>query len=211
VAALASGELLALTGYSLVNVFAGLALAIVTGIAVGLAVGVLLKPLAAYVLPFLRICEKLNPFALLPVFLLLLGIGREQKIAVVFWVAVWPLLFATIDGAKALDSEIIKATRSMGASSRELVLKAVAPMMVPSFFAGMKSSAQLSFFMIIASEMMGSSYGLGWYFLSISHAYRLGMMYGVILFITLLAIGVNVLFTMLERHFSRWRPELSLD
>jgi NitT/TauT family transport system permease protein len=205
--ALANGEMLEYTAISLVNVLAGLALSIAVGIGAGLLIGIYAKRFSRYLLPFLRICEKLNPFALLPIFVLIFGIGREEKIAVVFWVSVWPLLFATIDGVSHLDVDTLKSARAMGAKRWTLLYKVIIPMMTPTIFSGMKSSAQVAFFMIIASEMMAASTGLGWYFMKIKTAYQPPLMYGIILFITVLAILVNVLFTVVEKRVSKWRVE----
>jgi NitT/TauT family transport system permease protein len=205
--ALTQGEVLKYTAISLVNVLAGLVLAIAVGVIVGLLVGIYLKRLARYLMPFLRICEKLNPFALLPVFVLIFGIGQEEKIAVVFWVSIWPLLFATIDGVSNLDTDTLKSARAMGATRGKLLYKVIIPMMAPTIFSGMKSSAQVAFFMIIASEMMAASTGLGWYYMKIKNAYQPPLMYGVILFITVLAIAVNVLFSVIEKRVSRWKTK----
>jgi NitT/TauT family transport system permease protein len=205
--ALVNGELLEYTAISLINVLAGLALSILAGISVGLLIGVYSRRLSRYFMPFLRICEKLNPFALLPIFVLIFGIGREEKIAVVFWVSVWPLLFATIDGVSSLDVDTLKSARAMGAKRWTLLRKVIIPMMTPTIFSGMKGSAQVAFFMIIASEMMAASTGLGWYFMKIKTAYQPPLMYGIILFITVLAILVNLLFTVIEKRVSKWRVE----
>jgi NitT/TauT family transport system permease protein len=205
--ALIEGEMLRYTAISLINVLIGLALAIVVGIVVGLLAGIYLKRFSRYLLPFLRVCEKLNPFALLPVFVLLFGIGRLEKVAVIFWVAVWPLLFATIDGIGNLDVDLLKSARAMGASRKKLLFKVIIPMMTPTIFSGMKNSAQIAFFMIIASEMMASNAGLGWYFTKVKTAYQPPLMYGIILFITVLAILVNIAFTVVEKRLSRWRTD----
>jgi NitT/TauT family transport system permease protein len=200
-----NGELLEYTAISLFNVLVGLSLAIGVGIAVGLLIGIYLKRLSRYLMPFLRVCEKLNPFALLPIFVLIFGIGRQEKIAVVFWVSVWPLLFATIDGVGTLDIDTLKSARAMGAGRWTMLYKVIVPLMTPTIFSGVKSSAQVAFFMIIASEMMASNIGLGWFFMKVKTAYQPPLMYGIILFITVLAIGVNVLFTLVEKRVSRWR------
>ncbi|MDR1714032.1 MAG: ABC transporter permease [Coriobacteriales bacterium] len=205
--AFAQGDLLRYAAISVVNVLAGLALSIFFGISVGLLAGIYLKRFSRYLLPFLRVCEKLNPFALLPIFVLIFGIGRVEKIAVVFWVSVWPLLFSTIDGLVNLDVDTLRSARSMGAKRLVLLRKVIVPMMTPTIFSGIKSSAQVAFFMIIASEMMASSTGLGWYYMKVKTAYQPPLMYGIVLFITAMAILVNLLFTLIEKRFSKWRVQ----
>ncbi len=200
-----SGELFSHMLVSLGRAGMGFLLALVLAIPAGFVVGTYFKNVEKALLPFLRMLEKLNPFALFPVFMILFGIGNLEKTVVIFWVAQWPLLFNTAAGAKSIDINMIKSARSMGANRKTVFLKVILPWAVPNIFTGIKISAQLAFFMIIASEMMGSSQGLGWYYLSSSQAYQIPLMYGIILFITLLAVIMNVLFTKLEKHFLVWK------
>ena len=185
---LRSGTLFSMTWYSLTNIGLGF--------------------LERILLPFLRICEKLNPFALFPVFMILFGIGRLEKVMIVLWVAQWPLLFSTMEGARNLDRSIMKSARAMGARKWNLLLKVIVPLALPYLFTGLKTSAQLAFFMIIASEMVGANTGLGWMYLNASLSYNVPMMYGIILYITLLAIAINLAFTKVEKRFSVWKPSV---
>jgi NitT/TauT family transport system permease protein len=208
---LVDGKLIEPTLFSLSNVALGLLLAIVVGIALGFAVGLYLRHIDQVFLPFFRICEKLNPFALFPIFIILFGIDRLEKVMVVFWVSLWPLIFSTVDGVRALDRGLLKSALSMGAQRQKLFVKVIIPLMLPSLFAGLRQSATLAFFMIIASEMIGASDGLGWLYLVANHAYNLPLMYGIILFITVLAIAINLLFTLIERRFQAWKPSISYE
>lgn len=200
-----SGELFIHTFISLQRVAMGFALSLVIGIPAGFLLGTFFKTFEKILLPFLRILEKLNPFALFPIFMIFFGIGNTEKVAVIFWVALWPLLFNTISGTKGIDPMMLKSARSMGANRKILLFKVILPAAVPSIFTGIKISAQISFFMIIASEMIGSSQGLGWYYLSTNQAYQIPMVYGIILFITVLSVIINVLCSKIERHFLVWK------
>lgn len=200
-----SGELLSHMKISLLRAVSGFLLAAVIAIPMGFLLGTFFKTFEKALLPFLRMLEKLNPFALFPVFMILFGIGNVEKIAIIFWVAQWPLLFNTIAGTRSIEPNMIKSARSMGANKKVLFFKVILPAAVPGIFTGVKISAQVSFFMIIASEMAGSSQGLGWYYLSCSQAYNVPLMYGIILFITVLSVIINVLFTRLEKHFLVWK------
>jgi NitT/TauT family transport system permease protein len=205
------GKLTGPTLFSLSNVALGLALAIIVGIVLGFVVGLYLRRVDRIFLPFFRICEKLNPFALFPIFIILFGIARLEKVMVVFWVSLWPLLFSTVDGTHNLDRALLKSALSMGAKRGKLLTKVILPLMLPSIFSGLRLSATLAFFMIIASEMVGANDGLGWLYLVANHAYNLPLMYGIILFITLLAIIINVLFSFIERRFQSWKPSASFE
>jgi len=200
-----SGELIYHMRISLFRALWGFLLAAVISIPMGFLLGTFFKTFEKALLPFLRMLEKLNPFALFPVFMILFGIGNLEKIAIIFWVAQWPLLFNTIAGTRSIEPNMIKAARSMGANKKVLFFKVILPAAVPGIFTGVKIAAQVSFFMIVASEMAGSSQGLGWYYLSCSQSYHVPLMYGIILFITVLSVIINLLFTRLEKHFLVWK------
>ncbi len=200
-----SGELVVHMKVSLARAALGFLLAAAVAIPMGFLLGTFFKTFEKALLPFLRMLEKLNPFALFPVFMIIFGIGNLEKIALIFWVAQWPLLFNTIAGTKSIEQNMIKSAKSMGANKKVLFFKVILPASVPGIFTGVKISAQISFFMIIASEMAGSSQGLGWYYLSSSQSYQVPLMYGIILFITVLAVIINISFSKLEKHFLVWK------
>lgn len=205
--AITNGILLKHTLVSLQRVGLGFALSVAVGLFMGFLLGSFFKKLERLFIPFFRICEKLNPFAIIPVFMILFGIGTEQKVAVIFWAAFWPILFNTQEGAKNVDPQMIRAARSMGAGRIKLFTSVILPHTVPSIFTGLKLAARVSFFMIIASEVMGSSAGLGWYYVQQIIVHKLDLVYGVILYITLLAIITNEIFKALEKKFLIWREE----
>ncbi len=200
-----SGELSAHTLISLRRTVTGFLISLITALPLGFLLGTFFKTFEKALLPFLRMLEKLNPFALFPIFMIFFGIGDAEKIAIIFWVSQWPLLFNTIAGAKGVDPLMLKSARSMGATRRTVFLKVILPSAVPDIFTGIKISAQISFFMIVASELAGAYEGLGWYYLSTGQSYQVPLMFGIIIFITILSLIINVLFSRIERHFLVWK------
>lgn len=199
------------TGVSLFRVGMGFTLSIVFAIPLGFLLGTFFRPAEKILLPFFRMCEKLNPFAIIPIFMIFFGIGTAEKVAVVFWATLWPLLFNTIAGARAVDYQLIRAAKSMGATQKELFLKVIFPFALPNIFTGVEIAAQLSFFMIIASEVIGASTGLGWYYQSANVRYDLPLIYGIVLYITVLAIIINLVFGRLKKHFLVWKEAVQIE
>lgn len=206
----ASGILLEHTLISLFRVLLGFGLSLAVGIPLGFSLGTFFRPVEKLLLPFLRTCEKLNPFAIIPIFMIFFGIGTAEKVVVIFWSALWPVLFNTMDGAKDIDLNLLRAARSMGATRRQLFAKVILPYTTPNIFIGIEFAAQISFFMIIASEVIGASTGLGWYYLVSTTRYDLPLMYGIVLFITVLGIVINAVFARLKKHFLVWKEASQL-
>jgi len=192
---------------SLQRIGIGFGLAMAFGIGFGYLLGTFFKPLERLFLPFFRLCEKVNPFAIIPVFMILFGIGTPAKVAIVFWAAVWPILFNTQEAAQSINPQFVRAARAMSANKRELFFKVIVPSTVPSIFTGLKIAIRVAFFMIIASEIFGAIGGLGWYYMQVNAVYKLNLVYGTILYITVLAILFNFAFGKLEQRFMIWKED----
>lgn len=199
------------TAVSLARVGLGFALSLAVAVPLGFLLGTFFKTFERFLLPFLRMCEKLNPFAIIPIFMIFFGIGTAEKVAVIFWASQWPLLFHTIAGARSVEPQLVRAARSMGATRKELFLKVILPYTLPNIFTGVEMAAQISFFMIIASEVIGASTGLGWYYTNATVRYDLPLMYGIVLYITILAIIINVVFGRLKKHFLVWKEAVQIQ
>lgn len=206
-----SDVLLQQTAVSLGRVGMGFLLSLVIAVPLGFLLGTFFRQAEKIFIPFFRMCEKLNPFAIIPIFMIFFGIGTAEKVAVVFWATFWPLLFNTIAGARAVDYQLVRAARSMGANKHELFLKVILPYALPNIFIGVEIAAQLSFFMIIASEVIGASTGLGWYYQSANTRYDLSLIYGIVLYITILAIIINQVFGRLKKHFLVWKEAVRIE
>ncbi|MDR0813056.1 MAG: ABC transporter permease [Oscillospiraceae bacterium] len=193
------------TARSLWRIAKGFALSGSVGIVFGFLLGTYFKSLEKLFLPFFQVCEKLNPFAIIPVFMIIFGIDESEKVAIVFWAAIWPILFNTHAGAKSVDPALVKAARTMGASRFKVFVGVILPSTLPSVFTGLKLAIRVAFFMIIAAELAGATSGIGWFYIQQKVAYKLALVYGSILLITLIAIIFNALFTRLEKHFLKWK------
>jgi NitT/TauT family transport system permease protein len=157
--------------------------------------------------PLLQVLSQVNPFSIFPVFILLFGIGEVAKIAIIFWVCIWPILTNTISGVKSTDPLLVKSARSMGASKWVLFWKVVLPAASPALFAGIKMGAVISFFMLIAAEMIGASAGLGWLVLNSEVNYQISRLFAATVTIALLGLLVTNLLSRLEKRLISWRED----
>ncbi|MDR3289460.1 MAG: ABC transporter permease [Peptococcaceae bacterium] len=205
-----SGELWVQTLISLERVVKGFCLSFIIGIPLGFLLGSFFTKVERALLPFLRTCEKLNPFAIIPIFMIFFGIGTTEKVVVVFWATLWPILFNTMVGARNIEPNMLRAAQSMGASRWEMLTKVIVPNATPNIFIGIEFAAQVAFFMIIASEVIGASTGLGWYYSHAYAQYQLPLVYGTVLYITILAIVVNVFFKGLKKRLLVWKEESNI-
>ncbi|MBO3746432.1 ABC transporter permease [Streptosporangiaceae bacterium NEAU-GS5] len=189
---------------SLVRSLAGFGLAIVVAIPLGLLIG-WYRPVAEFLTPVLELFRNTSAVALLPVFILILGIGESSKIAFVMYACAWPILLNTVSGVKTVDPLLIKSARSMGLSPIRLFQKVLLPAAVPAIFTGIRLAGAYAILVLLFAEMVGAKAGLGHLINEAQSSFRITDMYAGIITISVLGLLFNALLVQLERRFSTWR------
>lgn len=141
------------------RVFTGFALAAVVAIPLGVAMG-LSSRLLAQLNPLVGILRPIPPVAWIPITLLWFGVTDGQQYFIIFIGTFFPMLLNTIAGVHGIDPVIQRAALSLGAGRKALfglTLRAA----LPNIFVGIRTSLGLGWFIIIASEMVAASTGLG--------------------------------------------------
>lgn len=199
-----SGELWTHFQASIVRSLSGFLLAIIIAIPLGMLIGwyPLVKDLFN---PILEVFRNTASLALLPVFILLLGIGETSKIAIVLFACTWPLLLNTISAVKNVDPLLIKSARSMNISSFKLFYKVILPASVPTIFTGIRMAGTSAILVLLAAEMVGAKAGLGYWISYAQFNFLVPEMYAGIITISLLGLLINYSLSSLERYFSRWK------
>lgn len=202
---LKNGQLVQHVRASLSRSLVGLSLAISLAVPVGLAIG-WSRRTAEVFSPLLELARNTAPLALLPVFILLLGIGESSKVAFVTYACSWPILLNTIAAARSVDPTLVRAARVMGFSSLQLFRKVVLPASIPAIFVGVRLAGALSLLVLVAAEMIGATAGLGYLVIYSQYNFQIGQMYVGILTITLVGLTFNQLLVRLERRLTAWKP-----
>jgi NitT/TauT family transport system permease protein len=190
---------------SLLRAFQGFLLAIAVGIPIGFLLGGWFKGFEKTVGPLLYFLSQFNPFALFAVFLLLFGIGEISKVAMIFWVAIWPLIHNAALGVRSVDPVHLKVARALGMGRLGLFRKVVLPSSVTYLFAGLRLGAATAFFMLIPAEMMGASKGLGWLITNAQVNYEIPKLYSGTLTIVVLGMIMDFGFRFVERKVVVWK------
>ncbi|EWM65094.1 ABC nitrate/sulfonate/bicarbonate transporter permease component [Micromonospora sp. M42] len=205
---LRTGQLADHVGASLTRSLTGLALAVVTAIPLGLLIG-WYRPLADLLSPLLEVFRNTAALALLPVFVLILGLGETSKIALVVYACSWPILLNTVAGAKGVDPLLIRSARSMGLNHLRLFQKVILPAAVPTVFTGVRLAGAYSILVLVAAEMVGAKAGLGYLVNYAQYNFAIPDMYAGIITISAIGLVVNQLLVAGERRFSTWRVDVT--
>ena len=189
---------------SLVRSAAGFFLAVAIAIPLGTAIA-WYPPVRQLVSPVLELFRNTAALALLPVFVLVLGIGETSKIAIVLYACFFPILLNTISGVESVDKQLLRSARVLGLSSATTFRKVVFPAALPTIFTGIRIAGAAAILVLIAAEMIGATAGLGYLINYSQYNFLIPQMYAAILTTTALGLAVNYGLVALERRFSRWR------
>ncbi|MGC5014943.1 ABC transporter permease [Streptosporangium sp. DT93] len=201
---LVSGQLVEHFQASLIRSVSGFVLAILVAVPVGLAIG-RYRPVADFLSPVLELFRNTSAVALLPVFILVLGLGEPSKIVFVFYACSWPILLNTVSGVRTVEPLLIKSARSMGLGSLRLFQKVILPAAVPTIFTGIRLAGATSILVLLFAEMVGAKAGLGYLVQDAQFSFRIPDMYAGIITISALGLLFNLLLLAVERRFSTWR------
>lgn len=198
------GELLRHIGASLTRSAVGFGLAILIAIPLGAAIA-WYRPVREFLTPALEVFRNTAALAILPVFMLLLGIGETSKIAIVLYACFFPILLATISGVATVDPQLLRSARVLGLSPVATFRKVVFPAAVPTIFTGIRISGAAAILVLLAAEMIGANAGLGFLINYAQFNFLIPKMYAAILTTSLIGVAVNYGLVALERRFSKWR------
>jgi len=199
-----SGELLRHLEASVVRSASGFFLALVLAVPLGAAIA-WYRPVREVLTPPLELFRNTAALALLPVFVLILGIGETSKVAIVTYACFFPVLLNTISGVGNVDPQLLRSARVLGLSPVTTFRKVVFPAALPTIFTGIRIAGAAAVLVLIAAEMIGATAGLGYYINYAQNNFLIAPMYAAILTTSALGLCINVGLVTLERRLSRWR------
>lgn len=191
---------------------AGLALAILVGIPLGLAFGSsnLLYRMTSAIIDFMR---SVPGVALIPLVILLLGQDLQMKATLVAYATVWPILFNTEYGIHDVDPVALQTARAFGLPRHAIFRHVVIPSAAPYIFTGIRVSASIGLIVVVGAELLaGASNGLGAFILTASES--AGKMNDVMsgAFVAgVLGVIINLLLEYAERKMFAWRQRALAD
>ncbi|MEI7788948.1 MAG: ABC transporter permease [Chlorobiaceae bacterium] len=203
-----TGQLLLHSLISLQRAAAGFGLALLIAVPFGFLMGHYIQ-FERYTDLLVQSLRNVSTFALLPIFLLLLGLGESSKIAIIFYAASWQILMNTISGVKSVDPIYIKAARSMGVSDFELFTKVILPASIPSIVIGARLGAKIALMVVIAAEMIGAKSGLGFFIQNAEFNFLVPEMYAGIFALALVGLAVNYLLVWVEKKTTSWKRDIN--
>ena len=188
---------------SLIRMGLGFAIAVIGGVVIGMALGRSRRARAATA-PIVEFLRAIPPPALLPFAILVIGVGASMKVFIIAFVCIWPILLNTIDGAAGIDPTLEDTTRVYGVDRRDNLLRVVLPAAAPQIFAGIRTAVSLALILMVISEMVASTNGIGYFVLQSQRTFAIPEMWSGILLLGILGYALNFVFVIIERRVLRW-------
>ena len=188
---------------SLARLLAGFALGVVVGIACGVLLGVstVARRTTGPIVEFLR---AIPPPALIPAAIVVFGVGDAMKVVIIATACVWPILLNAIDGVAGVDTTLLDTARSYRIRPADRLRHVILPAALPQIFAGMRTSLSIALIVMVVSEIVASTNGVGFFILESQSSFAIPEMWSGILLLGILGYGLNLGFTRVERRVLRW-------
>jgi NitT/TauT family transport system permease protein len=197
-------------GTTLSTAFAGLALGILIGVPLGAAMA--LSPAAdGFFGPLIKATYSLPKSALVPLFVLLFGIGGLTNILATVLTTLLPIVIYTYHGIHGVPRMVVWSARSMGTPDWKLLPRVLLPSASPSILTGIRIALGFAFIVTIAAEMIVSNYGIGKQIFVFGGSGSYSYMFAAVLVIMLAAFVADRILVLISNHLLRWLDPVDRD
>jgi len=199
-----SGQLLSATLSSLLVFAAGYALAIVTGVGLGVLMGGM--PRVGETLEiYVNALNSTPRVAFIPLIILWFGLFTNGKIVVVWFQAVMPILINTYAGVQNTDPDLVEAARSFGARRGQVFRFIMLPAALPYIVTGLRLGAANAMVGTVIAELYTALSGLGYLIALFGNTFQTAKLLGPVLVLAAMGMLISQLLKLLERRLARWK------
>lgn len=189
--------------YSLWRITAGLCLAILIGFPLGMIMGYFPRA-DRYLAPIVYLTYPIPKIALLPILMLLAGLGELSKILMIFLIIVFQVVVAVRDGIHAIPKEIYEPLVSLGASFGEIFREILWPASLPKFLTAVRVAMATAISVLFFTETFGTQYGIGYFIMDAWLRVNYLDMYAGIIVLSGIGLLLFGLLDFIEYQTCRW-------
>lgn len=188
---------------SLINLFSGLSLGLVIGLLLGVAIGTN-NTLAKYIEPTIDFIRSIPPVATVPIFILIFHLTPWMRISAVAFSAIFPTMLAVIQGMHSNNKTMLDTAKVFRFTWLQTIFQVRIPAAGPIIFSGIQVSLQVAFVVTIASELLGSGFGIGAFTQNSSDSFQIVDAWTGVILMGILGFAVNYVFDLIEKRVIRW-------
>jgi NitT/TauT family transport system permease protein len=193
-------------GATTMRVFAGLSIASVLGI----GIGILIRYSPVFdrlVLPTVTLLSPVSPIAWLPVAIFLFGIGNAPAIFMVVVALFFHMVLATVTQIDTINANFINVARTMGASKRQIYGRVILPAILPGMLAVLRMNLFAAWMVVLVAESTGVGYGMGQVIMLARNTFNPSLVFFTIAVIGLLGFAFDWLLRQAQRRILYWLPD----
>jgi ABC-type nitrate/sulfonate/bicarbonate transport system permease component len=195
---------------SLARLVGGWSAAAALGVILGIGVGRSARAYDYLRLP-LTLARAVPQTLLVPVLLVLFGLGPSLQVACIVLGGIWPILLNTADGARDIDQALSDSLRVARLSRARWVLWIVVPAAAPRIFTGLRITSSIALILMVVSELVGSTDGIGYQLARARATFDLPAMWAWIFLLGVLGYGLNRLLLLAQHRLLPWQPRLGQE
>lgn len=204
IAMLTDGRLATHCAISLKRLLLGFGIGTSIGILLGTAIGI--NRLSAELIePTIAILAPIPTIAWVPLLIMLLGIGDTAKIALIAFGTIFVVILHTSHGIRSTSREFVELAKVFGKGRQDLIIDVLFPAALPEIFTGMRIAMALAWTLLLVSEIIASSEGLGWLIWDARNFSRPDDLFVGMIAVGLLGRLTDYVLVSLERSSTRWR------
>ncbi len=201
-----SGTLFEHLGISLMRIMGGFLLGVIPGIILGLLMG-MYSPFRHFFQPLIMALMPIPTLALLPIIIIIFGIGETSKLVTIAGSVFFPVVINTAAGVMNIEHIYIDVAKNYGASSKDFFFKIALPGALPVMLEGVQMGQAIALLTIVAAEMMGAHQGIGYLIWTSYKAFVLTEMYVGLILISFFGYFFSLLLRWLQAKLLPWREE----
>jgi sulfonate transport system permease protein len=191
---------------SLQRVAEGYVIGALLGFLLGTVLGLYKNVNRAFV-AVIGILRPIPPIALIPFFILWLGIGETAKITVIAIGSFWPVLLNTMQGISEADKKLLEVAGVFGKSKLIMFVKIVLPSAVPAIFTGLRLGISQAWTCVVTAEMIAASAGVGFMIQYARELAQPNMLFLGIITIGLIGVIIDLVMLFLQKKIVYWKVE----
>jgi NitT/TauT family transport system permease protein len=199
-----SGELWTHLSISLERIAIGFVLAVVPGVILGLAMG-LFSPIRALIQPLIDATFPIPKIAILPLYILIFGIGETSKYAIIATGVFFPVLINTVAGVRDIDRIYLDVGKNFHASRLMMFTDIALPGALPLIAAGIKLGMGVGLLIIVSAEFVGAKSGIGYLIWSSWQVFQVEKLYVGLVVIAVIGFASAIALNWLERVLVPWK------
>jgi NitT/TauT family transport system permease protein len=199
-----SGTIAKHLGVSLARFLEGYLLAGAMAVSLGVVLGYF-RSLYSWLEMLIEFLRPMPSVAIIPVAILVLGIGDSMIVAVTLYASMWPILINTIDGVQHIESILIDTGRTFGLSRRRILWQIILPGASSYIVTGLRIGLSIALILVTTAEMIVGSKGLGFFILDEERSMNSSNMYAGIILVAVLGYALNRGFLTLEAQAMKWQ------